>query len=437
MTLLCLGLNHRTAPVQLREQLTFDPEQLAPALESLAQHVDHGLILSTCNRTEIYAQSEESGLPLRIRNFLADHAELSPSQLQPHLYQFQGADCVHHLFRVSAGLDSMVVGEQQVLNQVRTAFSAASQGSNIRGPFSRLFHQAMRVGRQVHHNTRIGSSYRSVSRVSVQLARRLLGDLSQQRVLLIGAGGAGQLVAQALSDLGVRELSVANRTLWRAEELAQKLNGRAVPLESLPEQLAQVDLVISSTGSPGYVITQSDVRQALRHRQTGPMLFIDIAVPRDIDPEVARLEGVQLYDIDSLQMVSEASSESLEREIAWAEELVVTETAAFMEWWEALNVVPTIAAIRAQAEALRRQEVAKTLSKLTKTLNSNGQAPAVPPEALTAVLAEHLEALTAALVKKLLHNPTVYLREVNDPARQQMARDLFNLDGPGRGRGQK
>jgi glutamyl-tRNA reductase len=421
VTLFCLGLNHRTAPVELREKLTIDTDQLAPSLDALSQHVDQGVILSTCNRTEIYTIGPAESLTHQMREYLSDYSQLPLSRLEPHLYEYQGVDCVRHLFRVSGGLDSMVVGEQQVLNQVRTAFSAASEPSNLRGPFSRLFHQAMRVGRRIHHNTRIGSNYRSVSRVSVQLARRLLGDLSQRRALLIGAGGAGQLVAQSLADLGVGQLSITNRTAWRAEELAKKLGGVTVPFENLTRQLAHTDLVISSTGSPEYVLTRTQVQQALEYREGGPMLFIDIAVPRDIDPEVNQLEGVRLYDIDALQMAAEANSESLEREIAWAEELVERETNAFMNWWQSLDVVPLITSMREQAEAMRQEEVAKTLGRLKTRLDA---------ESLSSEdLFEHLEAMTAALIKKLLHHPTVYLREGNDPSRQQMAQEFYNLNG--------
>jgi glutamyl-tRNA reductase len=427
LSLLVLGLNHRTAPLDLRERLSIEKDQLGPSLALLSQYVQQGVVLSTCNRLEVYTYNDE-GIDLieRLGRFLTASSGVPVRHLDPHLYQHHDQECARHLFRVASGLDSMVVGEHQVLGQVRTAFSVASQGGYVRGPLSRLFHQALRVARHIHRDTNIGSHSRSISRAGVELARGLLGNLSQQRALVVGAGDAGRLVAQALADAGVREIVVTNRTHWRAEDLARELGGVAAPFDDLPQQLGRADVVISSTGSPGYVMDQVMVQDAVQQRLERPLLLIDIAVPRDIDPGVLNLDGVQLYDIDALQRLSEADAASLEKDIAWAEEMVEQETLNFQEWWSSLDMVTLVASMRERAEVIRRAEVARTLSRL------KGQCPDGPEE-----LGGYLDAMTTALVKKLLHYPTVALKESQDPAQQQLVRQLFNLDGGLRRRGRK
>ena len=429
MNLLVLGLNHRTAPLELRERLTLEKDQLAGSLELLAQYVEHGVILSTCNRLEVYVfDRSDIGLVGRVGAFLSAYSGVEGSQLESHLYQLWHEDCAGHLFRVSGGLDSMVVGERQVLGQVRSAFSQASARGYARGPLSRLFHQALRVGRRIHRETDIGLHSRSVSQAGVQLARGILGDLTQQRALVIGAGDAGRLVARALVDAGVRRIAVANRTSWRAEDLARELGGVAVPFDELAAQLSEADVVISSTGSPGYVLDRAAVLAAVQRREQRPLLLIDIAVPRDIDPQAAELDGVQLYDIDALQLVAETDALSLDQAVAQAEAIAAEETAKFLSWWERMDVVPLIAALRGQAEEIRRAEVARTLRNLKK------QWPLDWPLDEDGVgldqLAPHLEAMTSALVKKLLHGPTRHLKETRDPGQQQVVRQLFNLDEP-------
>ena len=427
MSLLALGLNHRTAPLDLRERLTIDKEGQEAALELLSRHVAQGVVLSTCNRLEVYTfDDDDADLVDRLVDFLTAQSGVSGAELAPHLYQHWGDRCARHLFQVACGLDSMVVGERQVLGQVRAAFSVASQGGYVRGPLSRLFHQAFRVARHIHRDTNIGSHSRSVSQAGVQLARGLLGDLSRHRALVIGAGDAGRLVAQALADAGVREIVVTNRTRWRAEDLARELGGVAAPFEELPRLLVDADVVISSTGSPGYVLDRAMTRRAVHLRAGRPLLLIDIAVPRDIDPGAADLEGVRLYDIDDLQMLSEGDAAALERDLAWAREIVEQETRNFREWWDSLDVVPLIALLRTRAEEVRQAEVARTVARL------QGQ---WPDDA--GALARHLDGLTQALVKKLLHNPTVFLRDSRDPDQQQLVRRLFNLDNLEGGTGRR
>ena len=467
MTLLVFGLNHRTAPLELREKLAMEPERLPSALESLARQVAPGVILSTCNRLEIYTLAptnpayseidEESPAspvspePLEALNnlqeFVADYSGLPPEALIPYSYHYQDADCVRHLFRVTSGLDSMVVGEWEILGQVRAAFSAASASGGgpgtvsgnaaggepglgyVRGPLSRLFHQALRVGRRVHHGAQFGSNLgeyrrRSVSHVGVRLVHRLLGDLSQRQVLLIGAGNAGQLAGRALAAAGATNLVIANRTYHRAASLSAELSGVALPFEQLRQSLADADAVISTTASPDYLLKAGEIEEVMALRQGRPLLLIDLAVPRDIEPAAGLLPGVTLCDIDALRATSDAASVGMEPEIARAEELVAEETIAFMDWWDSLDAISAIATIREYAEKIRRAEVSKTVARLKKQEAA---------ESDTEALAAHLDAMTSALVKKLLHHPTVYLREAKDPGRQQTVLEMFNLagkDGP-------
>ena len=441
MSLLVLGLNHRTAPVALREKLTVEEGQLPSTLETLAGRVAPGVILSTCNRLEIYTLTNDSpgsSEPLgQLQQFLSELSGVPLSELSPFFYHHRDGDCVKHLFRVASGLDSMVVGEWEILGQVRAAFSAASSpdagASYVRGPLSRLFHQALRVGRRVHHDANLGSNLgdyrrRSVSHVGVRLAHRLLGDLSQKRVLLIGAGNAGQLAGRALAAAGANNLAVTNRTFSRAEELAEELRGSALPFEQLAAALADADVVISTTSSPDYLLLRSDIQRIMGARASRPLLLIDIAVPRDIDPEAGSLEGVSLYDIDGLSFTSDAASVGMEPEIEHAEELVGEETAAFLEWWESLDTISAIATIREYAEEVRRAEVEKTMARL-RNRRAAGQEGDEDPD--SEELAAHLDAMTSALVKKLMHHPTMYLKEGNDPARQDVIREMFNLGGPG------
>ncbi|MBM3942098.1 MAG: glutamyl-tRNA reductase [SAR202 cluster bacterium] len=428
MSFLVLGLNHRTAPLELRERLAVEKEQLGPSLEQLRQYAGQGVVLSTCNRLEVYSFGDANGEAegsAQLRRFLSDNSGVSDGELAPHLYSYQEGDCVRHLFRVAAGLDSMVVGERQILGQVRSAFSVASQQQPVGGPLSRLFHQALRAGRRVHRETAIGGNSRSVSRAAVELARRRLGDLASRRVLVIGAGDAGRLVAQALADAGARQIVVTNRTHSRAEELARDLGGVSAPFADLPQQLIEADVVISSTGAPGYVLDRAGIVQAVRQRDGKPLLLIDIAVPRDIDPDAAGLPQVQLYDIDALQSVAEVSSPDggLGQDVAHAERIVAEETERFLEWWRSMDAVPVIAAVRQQAEALRHAEVERTLRILERHWRQDGTQPEMDH------LARRLDAMTTALVNKLLHYPTVRLKEMDDTARQELARQLFNLDG--------
>ena len=431
MSLLVLGLDHRTAPVELRERLAIERAQLPHALAQLAADhaVPQAVILSTCNRTEIYAcdagDSGDAGgddrdahaLANRLAAFLARWSAVPDADLAAHLYRHRETDCVAHLFRLAAGLESMIVGERQILGQTRAAFCAASQGGYVKSPLTRVFHHALRTGRRVHRETAIGQNSRSVSRAAVHLARTLFDRLDDRRALVIGAGDAGRMVARALADAGVRQITVTNRTQWRADDLARQLGGIAVPFDHLPDALADADLVISSTGSPGYVLTLPTAAAALARRAAPePALFIDIAVPRDIDPAVAGLPGARLFDIDALAQVSEIDLAGRSSEIARARDIVADELARFSEWWHSSDTMALVAAMRRRADALRRAEVARTLHLLHADPDSE--------------LARRLDAMTNALVKKLLHQPTAALRAGagSSAASYEAARRLFISD---------
>ncbi|MCY3692586.1 MAG: glutamyl-tRNA reductase [Chloroflexota bacterium] len=426
MSLLVLGLDHRTAPVDLRERLSVEREQLPDALRQLSEYVPQSAILSTCNRTEVYVYDpDDIGLVGRVGDFMIGYSGVPGPELERHVYQLWETDCVAHLFRVAGGLESMIVGERQILGQVRAAFSAASRGGYTKSPLTRVFHSALRAGRRVHRETSIGQHSRSVSRAAVQLARGMFERLDDRRALVIGAGDAGRMVARALADAGVRQITVTNRTQWRAEELARDLGGVAVPFEDLPQALVQSDLVISSTGSPGYVVDAATVSEATARRPgMEPVLMIDIAVPRDIDPVVTDFDGVQLFDIDALGQVAEIDLDGLESEVRRAEDVVESEVGRFVEWWNSSDTMELAVAMRRRAEAVRKQEVARTLKLLGA--GDDGE------------LASRLDAMTNALVKKLLHQATAELRSADSATIFPAALRMFGDDPPGgRGRGRR
>ena len=312
----------------------------------------------------------------------------------------------------------MIVGERQILGQVRAAFSVASQGGYTKSPLTRVFHSALRAGRRVHRETNIGQHSRSVSRAAVQMARGVFDRLEDRRALVIGAGDAGRMVARALADAGVRHITVTNRTLWRAEEVARDLGGVALPFADFRRAFADSDLIISSTGSPGYIVDAQMVAEAVAQRTSPePMLMIDIAVPRDIDPAVGDFQGVRLFDIDALGQAAEVSLDSMEEEIRNATAIVESEVERFVEWWNSSDTMELAVSLRRRAEAIRRDEIARTLKLLGE--DADGE------------LARRLDAMTNALVKKLLHRPTAELRSADGTAILPTALRMFGDPPPG------
>ncbi|MEX2237179.1 MAG: glutamyl-tRNA reductase [Dehalococcoidia bacterium] len=411
-----IGISHRTAPVEAREQLAVGAHELPGLLTALRESYGTGYVLSTCNRTEIYVSDASDRVTTGgLVALLSGVKGVAGGDFADLIYTLEGQNAVRHLFRVACGIDSMVVGEAQILGQVRTAMSAAHNADSIDPTLSKLLHTAIRLGRRARHETSISRYSASVSTLAVRLARKHLGGLEGQRVLVLSAGEAGKLAARTLVDSGVAGLTVVNRSSERAAEVAQLLGGVAVPFSDLVRALSEADIVISSSGSATYLVNKGMAAEALAARDGKPMLFIDIAVPRDIDPRIKALPHVHLFDIDDLQALARDNIREREKEVVKVEAMVEDEVARFASWWNSLDVVPTIAALRQRADQIRRQELARTISRLP-SLSDDDRGK--------------LDALTAAMMKKLLHEPIARLRDP-ERGRQQTAavRYLFGLDG--------
>ncbi len=413
MKAVVLGVSHRTAPLEVRERLAVSTERLPEALELVHRAFGHAVIVSTCNRTEFYTLAPDSARP-EWAPFLESLYPLEAASIQRYFYQHEGDDAARHLFRVAAGLDSMLVGESQVLGQVRTAYSAAVSARAVHNPLSRLFHEALRVGKRARTETRLSRNELSVSSASVRLARQAVGPLAGRHALVIGAGEAGKLAARALVQAGVGTLTLTNRTFARAEELSRELGGRVVPFDDMRRALAEADIVVCATEAPGTVLTRAALEQARGGDGARPLAVLDIAIPRDVDPDVRGLPNVSLFDLDDLNGVAEVHRQGQLAEAARAEAVVDEEVARFRVWWQSLDVVPTVASLRQYAEDIRRREVERALRKLSG-LNTEQQAV--------------VEAMSKALVKKLLHDPVATLKEQNDPRHVQAVHDLFRLSG--------
>jgi len=419
MAVVVVGLNHTTAPVAVRERLAFSDAALAEALAHFRPpEVQELVILSTCNRVEMYMQSSDvdASVASAVAFVAACHA-VPPTQFTPHLYQLSDLEAVRHLFRVAASLDSLVLGEPQILGQVKAAYLAAQAAGRTGMIFSQLFERALRVAKTIRTETGISDHAVSVSYAAVELAKKIFESLQQRTVMVLGAGDTAELAARHLVNQGVTRVFIANRTSERAVLLAQALQAKAIPWEVFPEHLAYTDIVISSTSAPHPIIQPAMVREALRARRSRPMFFIDIAVPRDIDPAVNTLENVFLYDIDDLHNVVQENRRERQQEALAAEALVWQEVQQFQQWLAVRDAVPTIVAMRQRAEAIRLQELEKALHKLGPLDERQRRV---------------LEALTCGIVNKLLHAPTLYLKRASPDGQARDAvhvvRHLFNLD---------
>jgi glutamyl-tRNA reductase len=419
MAIAVVGLNHKTAPVAVRERLAFSEQELAEPLERFRDPaVEEVVILSTCNRVEFYLQAPqpETGVS-RCTEFLAAFRGLPVSQFEPYLYRLYDEEAVRHLFRVAASLDSMVVGEPQILGQVKTAYAAAQEAGRTGVVLNQLFARALNVAKAVRSETGIGDHAVSVSYAAVELAKKIFEQLQNRTAMVLGAGETSELAARHLLRQGVARMFVANRTLARAEKLAQALDAKAIPWETFPEYLVHADIVLSSTSAPHAIIHKAMVQEAMRARKGRPMFFIDIAVPRDIDPAVNTLDEVFLYDIDDLENVVETNRRERQREALAAEDLIWREVRHFQQWLAARDAVPTIVALRQRAEMVRLEELEKALAKL----GSLGER-----ERRT------IETLTTGIVNKLLHAPTVNLKRASRDGRArdyvQLVQDLFDLE---------
>ena len=422
MEFLVLGLNYRTAPLAIRERLSITRERLPEALKAMEGYGVPGVILCTCNRSEFYAiepAGRNAGTgPLgvgdqRIKQFLVDYFGISLVDVERHLYLHQDTECVRHLFRVAASLDSMILGEEQIIGQVREAFHAAVAAETAKQPLSFLFQRALRVGRQVRRDTGIGANPLSVSRACAQLAKSKLGDLDGLKVLVVGAGEAGELAALGLSHSGARDIVVANRTQQHAKDLADKFSGRTVPFSGLGPAMEDADIVVSCTGSPEYVVPAGMVEEAMSHRPGRSLFMIDIAVPRDIEPAAGDIPNVILHDVDDMDQISQANRQEKRQQAQQAEQSVNLAAEEFLEWRRSLEVLPTVVALRDKAEHIRESEFQKTVKKL------NGK---LAPEELAS-----LDAMTKAILKKFLHDPTVFLKGQRTGGHLELTQELFQL----------
>lgn len=408
-----VGISHKTAPVAVREHFAFGADELPAALARLGERYDGAAILSTCNRTEVYLAGPRGiGDPRPVVALLSELKGDVAMEGAPFV-TLTGKEAARHLFRVAAGIESMVIGESEVLGQVRTAFTAATAAGTHSPALSRLFHTAIRVGRKARSQTHIGRGTMSVSSTAVALARSTFGDLSGKTVLVVSAGDAGKLTARALAGSGVSRMLVTSRNDDRASELAAELDGEEVPFAQLGPAVAGADIVITSTASPHFLFDRPMIAAAMEKRGSRPLLLIDIAVPRDVDPAVAELPGVHLHDIDALQAVARQNMHLRRKELEQAEAIVDDEVAKFAAWLQSLEVVPTVAALRSRAEATRQAELRRTLAKMP----------------LSAADRKRIDAMTSAIVKKLLHGPIDRLKSPGEGERYvEAARALFNLD---------
>ena len=366
MSLQIVGLNHKTAPLEIREKLAFDERSRDSDLKNLADGVNvrEALIISTCNRVEILFEGDPTSAFPRITEFLAAEKELSPSLFTKHLYHFSDEQAIRHLFRVAASLDSMIVGEGQILGQVRDAYAIASKAGTVRRKIHKLLHHAFRAAKRVRSETRIGNSAVSVSAAAVVRARKIFGTLNNKTVLLVGAGEMAELTAKALVNTGTSRILVCNRTKSRAFELAQAVGGEVAEFEKLKNVLPEADLVVCSTSAPDFLISSEIVRQSQNIRQLRPALYIDISVPRNVSPAITEIENVFLYDVDDLQSVVEANAEIRRREISLAEKIVDEETAAFWEYLPIFDKGEALGLVRRNMSDMAQREFARQRARL-------------------------------------------------------------------------
>ena len=397
MSLLVLGINHKTASVALRERVAFGPDIAAEALQELMQipQMVEAVILSTCNRTEIYCCLEPDGNTDAVRLWLQHFHQLDKEELHACLYQYHGEETVRHLMRVACGLDSLVLGESQILGQIKLSYNQSQQQGCLKGILDRLFQKTFSVAKRVRTETEIGASAVSVAFAAVSLAKRIFSDLNRTKVLLVGAGETIELVARHLKEQAVSQMMVANRTLERAQNLAEEFGAQVMTLEQIPDYLPKADIVISSTASPLAIIGKGLVERALKARRQRPMLLVDIAVPRDIEPEVDELNDAYLYTVDDLHGIIEQNMAARQQAAEQAEVIIKEERDQYMSWYRSLESVTLIRDYRSRAEQLQQQELTLALHALEQGKDS----------------AEVVQRLARRLTNKLTHTPTRALNE--------------------------
>lgn len=416
-TIHLIGLNHRSAGVDVRERFALsDVETVNSKL--LGGPLHEVMALSTCNRVDIVAVAENGGAAEHVLDAWAKACGQTSAELAPHVYTHSGDDAVAHLFCVAGSLDSMVLGEPQILGQLKDAYRQAVDEGTARVILNRLLHKAFFVAKRIRSETGVASSAVSISYAAVELAKRIFGDMTDKRAMLVGAGEMAELAAAHLLSAGVRDITVVNRTLERAKELAARFNGTPACLEDLTDHLQHADIVVSSTGATEPVLRARDMRGVQKKRRYRPMFLIDIAVPRDIDPDVNQLDNVYLYDIDDLKEVVEENQERRKDEADKARAIVVEEVSAFNDWLASLDLAPTIVDLLAKGDDMAQKELAKTLRRLGPVDDATRQA---------------LETLVTSLTRKLCHDPILFLkRRAQEEGKADhvihMVRRIFNLD---------
>lgn len=418
--LIVVGVNHKSTPVELRERLAFTRGKIEESSERLGEvsEIKEYLIISTCNRVEIYARVEniQKGIDL-LKDFICDFHNIPLEDLDKHFYSHSEDAAVEHLFRVASSLDSMVVGEAQILGQVKESYQLAKALCSTGLILNQLFEKAFSVAKRVRDETGIAENAVSISSAAVEMARKIFDDLQNHTVMLVGTGEMAELAAKHLIAHGVKTVFVASRTYERAASLAKTLNGCAMGFSKFKEELYRADIVISSTAAPNFIITKEMVDKAIHLRKNKPMFLIDIAVPRDIEPEVNQLENVYLYDIDDMRSVVDANLMEREREAELALEIISSEVHKFGRWVESLDAVPTIVKLRNHTEYIRKEELEKTFKKLPN---------------LSAEERNILEQMTSSMINKIFHKPTVNLKQKTKSSEGQSyikaIRELFHLD---------
>jgi glutamyl-tRNA reductase len=420
MNLIALGINHNSAAVEVRERVAFAPEQVSEALADACTdaQIDEVVILSTCNRTEMYAIASDGisaeDKSRQLIDWMANYHHLSADELRRCAYHYTAADALHHMMQVASGLDSMVLGEPQIFGQMKSAYAVAATSGTIGGELGRLFPRVFAIAKRVRTDTAVGENPVSVAYAAVDLAGHIFADLKTSSALLVGAGETIELVARHLIEAGVSKIVIANRTLGRARELAQKFGAEAVLLAEIPEQLIHSDIVITSTASQLPILGKGAVEQALKARKHRPMLMVDIAVPRDIEPQVAELRDVYLYSIDDLREIIDQNMRSRQNEARKADVIIADGVKCYFEEVRSLAAVDSVKEYRQMAETLRDQELQKALRTL-----SRGEDPA-----------QVLAVLARGLTNKLIHAPTTGLKEASAAGRQDLlatARALLGL----------
>jgi len=418
--ILNIGMNHQTAPVELRECFASDATSTKKALRRMREVdlIKEGLFLSTCNRVEalVVTEDKRKGSEL-VRKIMGELGKLPEDNFSHHLYEYEGMDAVRHIFMVASSLDSMVVGEPQILGQIKAAYAEATKEKTSGVIINRLMHRAFHVAKRVRTETGISEAAVSISYAAVELAKKIFHDLEGKKALLIGAGEMAELAATHFMNNGIRSLAVANRTFERAVEVAHQFAATPLSLEEIPYQLVEVDIVLSSTASPGIVITHDMVKASLRKRRSRPLFFIDIAVPRDIDPKVNDLDNVYVFDIDDLKGITETNLEQRRKEATRAERIIEEEVVKFRKWLKTLAVVPTIISLQQKAEAIVQNELNRSNTLLSSVSPSQRQA---------------IVTLSRSIAEKLLSDPILFLKGRAErptlPTYLDITRRLFRLD---------